>query len=342
MVKTTFFHISTKGKMSVIEKLDDALQKINSEGYVWLSLVNPDPNELFIIQDRLNLSPISIQDCLDDNQIPKINEFPKHTFLIFDSYHYSNNELGIGELNLFLGNKFLVSVSQMELTYGHPFFDIEALISLNMGNIKNGPDFLMHILIDKIVDHKVIAIEAIEDNLIQIEETINADDSQFQPSDLQKLRRQILALRKSLFLEREVLIKISSNDTPFISSGALFDYRNIYDHIVRLFEHIEMDRELVTSLMQINLSIINNRITESANKTNTFIRRLTLITTIFMPLTLITGIGGMSEFTMITGIENWKFVYPALLVAMILIGLVNYFLLKRLEKDDRGTKGKRK
>jgi magnesium transporter len=96
-----------------------------------------------------------------------------------------------------------------------------------------------------------------------------------------------------------------------------------------------MDREIVTSLLQINLSIINNKITESANKTNAFIRRLTLITTIFMPLTLISGIGGMSEFTMMTGAENWRFVYPGLILIMTIIGAINYYLLKKLEKKDK-------
>jgi magnesium transporter len=83
------------------------------------------------------------------------------------------------------------------------------------------------------------------------------------------------------------------------------------------------------------LSMLNNKMTKAANETNVIVRRLTLITTIFMPLTLLAGIGGMSEWSMMTGPHNWKIAYPAFLLAMVVIGFVNYLLLKRFEKRIR-------
>jgi magnesium transporter len=88
--------------------------------------------------------------------------------------------------------------------------------------------------------------------------------------------------------------------------------------------------------MEMHVSLINNRMTKAANNTNIAVRRLTLITTIFMPLTLLAGIGGMSEWSMMTGPENWKISYPLFLVAMAVIGIVNYCLLKWIEKK-KGT-----
>jgi magnesium transporter len=85
--------------------------------------------------------------------------------------------------------------------------------------------------------------------------------------------------------------------------------------------------------MEIHLSLINNSMAETANRTNAIMRRLTLITTIFMPLTLIAGIGGMSEFTMMVGQENWGIAYFVLLVGMAVIALINYRLLMRMERD---------
>jgi magnesium transporter len=87
--------------------------------------------------------------------------------------------------------------------------------------------------------------------------------------------------------------------------------------------------------MEMYLSMLNNQMARTANRTNSTVRRLTFITTIFMPLSLLAGIGGMSEWSMMTGPENWRFTYPAFLLAMILLGFISYHLLKRFEKKDR-------
>ena len=162
-----------------------------------------------------------------------------------------------------------------------------------------------------------------------------ADVSNFNPAELVRLRRDLLSLRKSLFHEREILVKICRKDCPFISGKAIFHYRDIYDHLAKFFELTESYRDIVTSLMEMYLSMLNNQMTKAANETNQTVRRLTFITTIFMPLTLLAGIGGMSEWSMMTGPQNWKIAYPVFLLAMAVIGFVNYYLLKWLEKRNR-------
>ena len=94
----------------------------------------------------------------------------------------------------------------------------------------------------------------------------------------------------------------------------------------------ESYREVVASLMDMYLSMLNNQMTKVANETNRTVRRLTLITTIFMPLTLLAGIGGMSEWSMMTGPANWKIAYPAFLLAMVVIGFANFYVIKWIEK----------
>jgi magnesium transporter len=141
-----------------------------------------------------------------------------------------------------------------------------------------------------------------------------------------------LSLRKSLFHEREILVKICRKDCPFISEKAIFHYRDIYDHLAKFFELTESYRDILTSLMEMYLSMLNNQMAKSANDTNATVKRLTFITTIFMPLTLLAGIGGMSEWSMMTGPQNWRIAYPAFLLAMVVIGFINYYLLKWLDK----------
>ena len=142
------------------------------------------------------------------------------------------------------------------------------------------------------------------------------------------LRRDLLALRKSLFHERELLVKICRKDSPFISEQAIFNFRDVYDHLAKFFELTEAYRDMVASLMEMYLSMINNEMAKAANETNSTMRRLTLITTIFMPLTFLTGLGGMSEYSMMTGSENWRIAYHVFLLAMIAIAVGNYLLIR--------------
>jgi magnesium transporter len=110
----------------------------------------------------------------------------------------------------------------------------------------------------------------------------------------------------------------------------------VYDHLAKFFELTESSRDIIASLMEMHVSLINNRMTKAANNTNVTVRRLTFITTIFMPLTLLAGIGGMSEWSMMTGPENWKISYPLFLAGIAVIGIVNYYLLKWIEKRKNG------
>jgi magnesium transporter len=127
-------------------------------------------------------------------------------------------------------------------------------------------------------------------------------------------------------------VKICRLDSPFINKKAVFFYRDIYDHLSKFFELTESSRDIVSTLMEIYLSMLNNQMARAANNTNITVRRLTYITTIFMPLTLLASIGGMSEWSMITGPENWKLSYPFFLVGLVVLGVVTWLMLKWWEK----------
>jgi magnesium transporter len=253
-------------------------------------------------------------------------------FILFNSFYYSNGKLSIGEIDLFIGDNFLITVSQRDSENRQFLNGIEHIVEMDIESARQGPAFLMHILLDHIVDQKFLAIEALEDELDTAEDAMLADASNFNPAELVRLRRDLLGLRKSLFHEREILVKICRKDCPFISEKAIFHYRDIYDHLAKFFELTESYRDILTSLMEMYLSMLNNQMAKAANETNTTVRRLTFITTIFMPLTLLAGIGGMSEWSMMTGPQNWRIAYPAFLLAMVVIGFINYYLLNWLEK----------
>ena len=332
MSESKFYHFTATGLFYGIETLREAIDASREEGFVWFNFYKPSKEELTSLVDTLGIHPLSVEDCFDEKQVPKIEYFPDNTFILFNAFSYVDKELLIDEINLFIGQHFLITVSGYNSGTRKPLNDILGIIENDPKNAKAGPAFLMHIVLDHLVDDKYNAFDLMEDDLDEAEESLISDVQKFQPRQLIHIRKDLLALRKSLFHEREILVKICRLDCPFITEKAIVHYRDIYDHLAKFFELTETYREVETSLMELYTSLLNNQITKMSNDTNTSVRRLTLIATIFMPLTLLASIGGMSEWSMMTGSSNWKIAYPLFLLGMVVIGIVNYFVIRRLEK----------
>ena len=333
MTESNFYVITSTGKLVPKSSVNEALTAVKKGGFIWLDYLKPTKNDLLPLIEKLGLHPLSIEDSLDDDQIPKIEDYPKHAFILFNRIEYHKDVLAITELDLSIGQKFLVTVSQHGLMQKTLIRDVKRFVEMDIKNCRQGPAFLAHALLDHVVDEKFTVIEKLEDEVNTAEDVISQDIEHFDPAHLLNLRRDLTALRKSLFHEREILIKICRYDSSFIPDKAILLYRDIYDHLAKFFELTETDREIIASLMEMYLSMLNNQMAKAANDTNTTVRRLTFITTIFMPLSLLAGIGGMSEWSMMTGPENWRFTYPLFLLAMVAIGILNYLLLKWLERD---------
>lgn len=313
----------------------DAVSAMSKDGYVWFNYVKASREDLAELIEPLGLHPLSLEDCTDENQVPKLDEFPNYAFIVFNSLHYEQDELISDEVDLFIGEKYLVTVSGYSETTKYPIEGIKPVIERNSAAIKNGPAWLMHIILDYIVDQMADTVDKAEAEIDKAEEAILASPSAFDPSQLTYLRRNLLSLRKSLFHEREILIKISRNDSEWVPEKASVHYRDIYDHLSNFLEMTESNRDNVTSLMELYASMLNNQMARDSNQTNATVRRLTLITTIFMPLTLVAGIFGMSEWTTMTGGEsNMRHSYPLFGALIIIIGFVNYLLIRWLERKD--------
>lgn len=329
-----FFHIPAQGNPVIVPDLDSALTAMKSGGYIWLNYLDTTREELSALVAPLGIHPLAVEDCLDDQQIPKIEDYPTNTFILFNKFFYDSNELFIDEVDLFVGKNFFVLVSH-NLHGDVNFIDrLEQIAGLDRENVLQGPDYLLHVILDYIVDQKFHTIESLQEELDAIEENIITSISTFRPEELMRLRRYLLTLRKGITHEREILVKICRRDSPFITEKSIYHFRDIYDHLAKFFEETEMYRDMISGFMEMYLSMMNNRMTMLANRTNLVVRRLTLITTIFMPLTLLAGIGGMSEWTMMTGGDNWKIAYPLFVLVMVIIGIINYFVLKRVQSKD--------
>ena len=335
MGAASFYHIPKTGKLDKVDSVAKALKLRKTGGFIWLHYIEPAMEDMAPLTDLLGLHPLSIEDVFDTNQIPKIDDFTDNSFVLFNAFSHVAGELSVHEIDLFLGTDFLVSVDRIGPD-GKPCLDgIEEIVERELGSVgKLGPAYVMHTLLDVIVDRKFTAIEILEDELSTAEDEVLDRSPGFSLRSLQTIRRNLVTVRKCLFHEREVFVKINRKDCPQIPENALFHYRDVYDHLTRFFELTETLRDIATSLMEIDISLRSNEMTKASNRTNASVRRLTFITTIFMPMTLLSGIGGMSEWSMMTGPQNWRVAYPLFLLAMVAIGSASYFLLKKIVKND--------
>jgi magnesium transporter len=331
MPENRAFYVSPTGELSQVDTADAALAACKGGGYAWLDFTDPTRDDLLALTQSCGLHPLAIEDCLDEEQVPKLEDYQRNTFVLFNRFHFEDHTLTVEEVDFFLGPTFLVTVAAHVKDPGAHRRLQEALV-IEGAHLGKGPDYLLHVILDHIVDDKLVAIEALQDDLDAAEEDwLAKGPAAFSPSELLRLRRSLLGLRKSLFHEREILTKLCRRDSPFVSEAAIYHFRDIYDHLVKFVEIVEVCREMIGTLMELHLSLVNNELARVGNRTNQIVRRLTFITTVFMPLSFLAGVGGMSEWSMMTGPQNWRIAYPGFLGLMMVIGVASYFALLWLE-----------
>lgn len=326
------FHLGKNGKMEILNTLSDAFEFIAKGKFVWIDFDKPNEKDLACLITRLNIHPLVLEDCLDSQQIPKMDVYPDYSFFVFNNYSLEKDSLNIGEVNFIFGKNFLISVHGRDQDKDGLVDRFRDRISIVGTNCYKSSDFLLYALMDYIVDSKLPVIEKFEDEVEVLEMLIHEKPEKLQPQDLLVLRKNLNELRKSLFHEREILTKICRADSSTITEkNAMFYFKDIFDNLNRYFELIEKCRETVNNLFSLHLSARSNHIAMISLQMNEVMKRLTIITTIFMPLTFFSGVGGMSEWSMICGPENWKYSYPLFFLLMLILATAIYKILKKLK-----------
>ena len=169
MSESKFYHFTASGTFYCTETLDEAVAATIEEGFVWFNFYQPSKEILSSLVNKIGIHPLSVEDCFDEEQVPKIEYFPNNTFIIFNSFSYSKDILFIDEVNLFIGKNFFITVSGHKSEGRRPLNNIEEVIENGSTNAKTGPDFLMHIVLDRLVDAKYKAFDDMEVELEEAE-----------------------------------------------------------------------------------------------------------------------------------------------------------------------------
>ena len=267
-----------------------------------------------------NLHPLILEDIVDTDQRPKIKDFKNYIFIILKMLYYdkNDNEMKIEQVSLILGKNYVISFQERE---GDVFNSIRERIRNNIGRIrKAGVDYLVYALIDAIVDNYFIIIEKLGEKIENLEDKVISRPKPANLRVIHKLRRDLIFLRKSVWPLREVISILQRGESSLILESTNVYLRDVYDHTIQVIDTVETLRDIISGMLDIYLSSVSNRMNE-------IMKVLTIIATIFIPLTFITGIYGMN-FRNMPEIK-WVWGYPIVLLGMLIIGIVMVIYFKR-------------
>lgn len=305
------------------EAAEKAIALCDHEKSTWLNINGLHDTELISrVGSHFHIHPLTLEDILHTAQRPKMETFDTYLYIVLSmlSYDVDADRVRPEQVSLLLTQDTLISFQESE---GDVFDPVRQRLRLSRGRIrKAGTDYLAYALVDAVVDHYFIVLERIGSDIERIEEIILAMPEHEALQDLYGLKREIVYLRKQVWPLRELVNAMTRQDSDFIQTDTLLFLRDVHDHTVQVIETIESFRDLLASLLDLYLSI-------SSNKMNEVMKVLTIIATIFIPISFIAGVYGMNFKNMPE--LNWPFGYALAwgIMATVAIGLVIFFKHKK-------------
>lgn len=273
------------------------------------------------LSNYYGLHPLILEDILNTNQRPKAEDLGDFIFIVVKMLYYnSGDEIATDQVSLILGENFVLSFQEKE---GDIFNPVRERLRAGKGRLrKEGADYLVHALLDIIVDNYFVIMEKLGDEIEFLEDELVTNPTQKTLQTIHKMKRAMIFLRKAVWPLREVIGTLERGETPLIKESTGIYLRDIYDHTIQVMETIEVFRDMLSGMFDIYLSSISN-------KMNEIMKVLTVIATIFIPLTFIVGLYGMN-FKYMPELE-WRWGYPMILILMLtaVIFMLAYFRKKR-------------
>lgn len=270
--------------------------------------------------DYFGMHPLVLEDILNTDQRPKMEDFGNYIYIVLKmlSYDEKSNEIVAEQVSLVLGPNFVISFQEKK---GDVFDPIRDRIRSDKGRVrKMGADYLAYALTDAIVDNYFTILEKLGEKIEFMEEELVANPTPKTLQTIHNLKRDTISLRKSVWPLREVVSALERGESSLIEKSTGIYLRDVYDHTIQVIDTIETSRDMVSGMLDIYLSSVSN-------KMNEVMKVLTIIATVFIPLTFIAGIYGMNFANMPE--LGWSWGYPLILLVMVAVGILMFFYFRR-------------
>lgn len=326
-------YIHTKIKISVIDynattlvekndvTLDQCLEYLDTPLKTWINIRGiHDVSMIQKIGAHFGLHPLMLEDIVNSDQRSKLDDYKENIFIVMRmlSYDHAKSEIVDEQISIVLGKRYVISFVESDNNIFLPI--LQRLRKENSRTRQMDCDYLCYSLMDCVVDNYFIILEQVDHNLEKLEEELTQDAYPSTLMKIQKTKRDVILLRKSIWPTREVMSQFRRLETSLMHESTRLYTQDVYDHTIQAIDTIESFRDITSGMLDVYLS-------NMSHKMNEIIKVLTVVATIFAPLTFITGLYGMN-FEHMPELQS-PYGYPIALVSMLLISLIMLYYFRR-------------
>ncbi len=321
MITTVCLDNATKEFTENCRAADISELRLEERNVVWADISDPTSRDFEELAEEFGFHHLSIEDCRNEHQRPKVEEYPGYYFIVLYEAELAGPEdrLELRELNIFLGKNYLVTV------HSRPIRAIETTRRLWhewMDRSEQGSGLLAYLLIDAIVDDYLPLLDVMSDRMDDLEDSIFGEFKSEAIEEIFAIKKKLLYLRRAIAPLRDVFNTLLRREQPIFPREIHIYFQDVFDHLIRVADTIDTLRDMLSSTMEAYLSVAGNRM-------NQIMKRLTSISTILMSVTLIAGIYGMN-FVLMPELR-WRFGYVFALLSMVGVSLALYVYLKKVK-----------
>jgi magnesium transporter len=303
--------------------IDQAVACRAEPGVAWINVDGVHDVELLKkLGDGYGLHPLVIEDIANTEQRPKLEDYGDHVFIVLKMLSPENGHVRTEQVSLVITRNVVLSFQEHDKP-GDCFDPLRARIRSDASRLRSaGADFLAYGILDALVDNYFVVLEQLGDAVGRIEEAATMDPTARGAQSIHELRRELLIMRRAAWPLRDLVAQLLRRESSLIGEKTVVYLRDVYDHLVQVIDTTEALRDLLSSLLEVELTRASLRMNET-------MKALTLIATVFIPLTFIVGVYGMN-FEYMPELR-WRWGYPALWVMMVGlgVGMVVWFKRKR-------------
>jgi len=300
------------GVFTTVENTAEALVP-PVHGFYW---IDASPHDLIELQPLFHLHELAVEDCLqEEEQRPKLEIHDGHYFIVVNSIRFDDEEFFLRAVNIFLGKHFIITVTKQKVN------EIRTVKPVLWKEEVNSPDHFLYHLVDLIVDNYFHVADRIETKIEKLEEDILMNTKKSHLGEIVGLRSEIFYLKKVLGPQKEVIGMLARKELQLIESNLQKYFADMYENAIKVTESFDTFRDLTGNLREAYQSSI-------ANRANEIMRIFTAVTTIFIPLTFITGVYGMNTLEPLPGVTIPHF-GVIIIAAMILIAVITFFYFRK-------------
>ena len=322
-VKLTLFRYDEQGCQELSVSKPEEISLAEEPAVTWVDVSGI--HQVSVIESfgkQFQLHPLLLEDIVNTDQRPKLDDYGDYCYLVLKMLYTGEDALSIQveQVSLIFGTNFVFSFQENGRDVFQP---VRERLRSGKGRLRqSGADYLLYALVDAIVDQYFSVLETVGERLESMQDAVVANPRPALLQDIHAVKRELLFLRRAVWPLREVVNTLERSDSPALRSATKVFFRDVYDHVIQVIDTIETLREIATGMLDIYLSSTTYRL-------NAVIKVLTLITTIFMPLTFIVGIYGMNFEHMPE--LHWIWGYPLVLgtMAAIALAMVGFFKRKK-------------